>query len=74
MPEATLTIHARFRPRRHDDGAVALAAGATVADLLAAVGEPALATVVVRAGVPITESETLVDGEHLLVLSAASGG
>jgi sulfur carrier protein ThiS len=69
-----LTLHVRFRPRRHADGDIVLAAGATVADLLASCGEPAQATVVVRGGVPITEAEPLLDGEELLVLSAASGG
>ncbi len=67
-------IHVRFRPRRQDDRTVELPEGATVADLMAACEAPVDVFVAVRAGQPISEMEPLVDGEELLLLSAASGG
>lgn len=66
-------IRVRFRPRRQEDREVQVD-GDTVGDLLAAVGEPADVVLVVRDGTPIPESTPLVDGEELLLLSAASGG
>lgn len=48
--------------------------GATAGDLVGAVGESVDIMVVVRGDVPIPEDEVLVDGESLLLLSAASGG
>jgi len=69
-------MHVRvlFRPRRSPDRTVELAAGARVADLLAATGQPADATLVVRGSTPIPEGESLQDGEEILLLSAFSGG
>jgi len=63
-----------FRPRRQPDRAIELRAGATVADLLAAAGQGADSTLVIRGATPIPEDEVLQDGESLLLLSAFSGG
>jgi len=67
-------VQVEFRPRRQPPRAVELAAGATVGDLLRAVGQPADHTLVVRGDAPIPESEHVRDGEELLLLSAFSGG
>lgn len=48
--------------------------GATAQDLIHAVGESTDVIVAVRNRVPIPEDEVLVDGETILLLSAASGG
>ena len=69
-----MMIHVSFRPRRQEDRAVELPDGAKVADLMAAVGEPVDVTVAVRGNVPVAEDEALIDGEAILLLSAASGG
>ena len=69
-----MLVHVRFRPRRQEDRPVELPDGATVADLVAAVGEHIDVMVCVRDGVPVPEDEPLHDGEGLLLLSAASGG
>jgi sulfur carrier protein ThiS len=71
---AFVHVQVRFRPRRQPDRAVELPAGATAETLLEAVGESPVNMVVVRAGVPITDDEPLIDGEELLLFSAASGG
>ena len=71
---SSLQVRVEFRPRRQPVRDVTLPAGATVRDLLAAVGEPADHTLVVRGDQPVTESEPLRDGEDLLLLSAFSGG
>jgi sulfur carrier protein ThiS len=71
---AGLTVRVEFRPRRQADRAVALAAGATVGDLLRAVGESADHTLAVRGETPVPEAERLRDGESILLLSAFSGG
>ena len=63
-----------YRPRRKPDGPVDLPAGATVRDLLRAVGESADHTLAVRGSTPVTEAESLVEGESILLLSAFSGG
>lgn len=69
-------VHVRvlFRPRRRADADVALAPGATVGDLLRAVGESADHTLAVRGSTPVPEAEPLSDGEEILLLSAFSGG
>jgi sulfur carrier protein ThiS len=67
-------VHVEFRPRRKPDRAVDLAAGATVGDLLRAVGEPADHTLAVRGDTPVSEGEALRNGESILLLSAFSGG
>ncbi|MGB0653281.1 MAG: MoaD/ThiS family protein [Thermoplasmatota archaeon] len=69
-----MQVNVRFRPRRQEDRAVEVPEGATAADVVQAVGEPLDVIVVVRAGVPIAEDSPVVDGEELLLLSAASGG
>lgn len=69
-----MEVHVRFRPRRQDDRTVEVPEGATVADLMAACDAPVDVFVAVRQGQPISEMETLVDGEDILLLSAASGG
>ena len=69
-----LTVRVEFRPAREPPRAVALAAGATVGDLLRAVGQSPDHTLVVRGEVPVPESEAVRDGESLLLLSAFSGG
>lgn len=69
-----MLVHVRFRPPRQEDRAVELPEGATVTDLISAVGEHVDVMVCVRGGVPIPEDERVRDGEHLLLLSAASGG
>lgn len=69
-----MRVHVAFRPRRQPDRALELPAGATVADVLAAAGEPADATLVIRGEAPVTEGEPVRDGETLLLLSAFSGG
>lgn len=71
---AALTVRVEFRPRRKADRAVGLPLGATVGDLLRAVGEPADHTLAVRGDAPVPESEPLRDGETVLLLSAFSGG
>ena len=71
---AGLRVLVEFRPRRQPDRAVELAAGATVGDLLRAVGESADHTLAVRGQTPVTEAEPLRDGESILLLSAFSGG
>ena len=63
-----------FRPRRRTDGPVDVPAGATVGDLLRAVGESRDHTLAVRGDTPVAESEPLRDGESILLLSAFSGG
>jgi sulfur carrier protein ThiS len=68
------TVLVTFRPRRQEDRRVTLPAGATVGDLLRDVGHPASGTLVVRGPDPIPESQALVDGETLLLLSSFSGG
>ncbi|HUR25377.1 MAG TPA: MoaD/ThiS family protein [Candidatus Thermoplasmatota archaeon] len=73
MPSEVL-VRVEFRPRRQTDRAIALAAGATVGDLLRAVGESADHTLAVRGETPIPEAEALRDGESILLLSAFSGG
>lgn len=67
-------VYVEFRPRRQEDRAVELDDGANAADLVHAVGESTDIIVVVRGDTPIPEDETLVDGETVLLLSAASGG
>lgn len=67
-------VRALFRPRRKADATVPLPAGATVGDLLRAVGEGADSTLAVRGSTPVPEAEPLVDGEEILLLSAFSGG
>ncbi len=67
-------VRVLFRPRRKADAQVELSAGATVGDLLHAVGEGADSTLAVRGGTPIPEGEGLRDGEEILLLSAFSGG
>lgn len=69
-----MQIHVEFRPRRQEDRPVDLPDGANAGDLVHAVGENTDIIVVVRGNTPIPEDETLVDGETLLLLSAASGG
>lgn len=69
-----MQVHVEFRPRRQEDRAVELTAGATAGDLVHAVGESTDIIVVVRGNTPIPEDEVLQDGETLLLLSAASGG
>lgn len=67
-------VRVRFRPRRQEDREVELPDGASAGDLVAAVGESVDIIVAVRGGTPIPEDESLVDGEEILLLSAASGG
>jgi sulfur carrier protein ThiS len=69
-----MIVQVQFRPRRQADGAVELPAGALVRDLLARTGQSADSTLVIRGADPITEDESLVDGESILLLSAFSGG
>lgn len=69
-----MQVHVQFRPRRQPDRAVDLPAGAKVQDLLAATGQVADSTLVVRGKDPIPEGEDLQDGESLLLMSAFSGG
>jgi sulfur carrier protein ThiS len=70
----TVRVLVEFRPRRRPGRAVDLPAGATVGDLLAAVGEPRDHTLAVRGETPVAEAEALLDGESILLLSAFSGG
>ena len=70
----SVRIRVLFRPRRKADADVELPAGATVGDLLRAVGEGRDATLAVRGSTPIVEAEPLRDGEEILLLSAFSGG
>ncbi|MHB8634149.1 MAG: thiamine biosynthesis protein ThiS [Thermoplasmatota archaeon] len=63
-----------FKPRRQPDREVEVPAGATVGALLASLSQAPESTLVVRGETPITESEKLVSGETLLLLSAFSGG
>lgn len=67
-------VRVLFRPRRKADAQVELPAGATVGDLLAAVGEGADSTLAVRGSTPVPEAEPLREGEEILLLSAFSGG
>jgi sulfur carrier protein ThiS len=67
-------VRVSFRPRRQEDRAVDLPAGATVGDLLQAVGQGAASTLAVRGSTPIPEDTPLVAGETVLLLSAFSGG
>lgn len=69
-----MQVHLRFRPRRIDDQAVDVPEGATVMDVMRAAGAEVDTYVAVRAGRPIPEDATVIDGEELLLLSAASGG
>lgn len=69
-----MQVRVRFRPRRQPDREVELPDGARVEDLVRAVDESPSVIVAVRAGVPIAEDEALVDGEEILLMSAASGG
>jgi sulfur carrier protein ThiS len=70
----TVRVLVEFRPRRKAAGPVELPAGATVGDLLKAVGEPRDHTLAVRGDAPVAEGEPLRDGESILLLSAFSGG
>jgi sulfur carrier protein ThiS len=70
----TVRVLVEFRPRRKAGGAVDLPPGATVGDLLEAVGESRDHTLAVRGDSPVTEREPLRDGESILLLSAFSGG
>lgn len=67
-------VHVEFQPRRQEDRPVELPEGATAGDVVAAVGESTDIIVVVRGNTPIPEDDLVVDGEKLLLLSAASGG
>jgi sulfur carrier protein ThiS len=67
-------VHVTFRPRRQPDRTLDVPAGATVAEVLAAAGQSADSTLVVRGETPITERDEVRDGETLLLLSAFSGG
>ncbi|MEA3189504.1 MAG: hypothetical protein QOD77_86 [Thermoplasmata archaeon] len=69
-----LQVTVSFRPRRQEDRTVALAAGATVGDLLRAVGQGADSTLALRGPTPIPEDAPLVPGETIVLLSAFSGG
>lgn len=71
---ATLGVQVEFRPRRQPDRLLQLPPGATVGDLLRAVGESADHTLAVRGETPVPETEPLRDGESILLLSAFSGG
>lgn len=73
-PDGGLTVRVEFRPRRQPDRPVVLPPGATVGDLLRAVGESADHTLAVRGETPVPEAEPLRDGESILLLSAFSGG
>src|SRR5690349_14565625 len=73
-PRAGLQVQVEFSTRRQPDRAVALPAGATVGDLLRAVGESPDHTLAVRGETPVPEGEALRDGEAILLLSAFSGG
>lgn len=70
----TVRVQVEFRPRRKPARAVELPAGATVGDLLEAVGESRDHTLAVRGDVPVAEREPLREGESILLLSAFSGG
>jgi len=48
--------------------------GATARDVLVRLGQSVDGTVVVRSGTPIPETETVAEGDRLLLLSAFSGG
>jgi sulfur carrier protein ThiS len=69
-----IRVQVEFRPQRKPARAVELPAGATVGDLLRAVGEPADHTLAVRGDTPVAEGEPLRHGEAILLLSAFSGG
>ena len=69
-----MKVRVEFRPARQAARDVELAASATVADLLQLVGQSGDSTLVVRGADPIVESEPLLDGESLMLLSAFSGG
>ena len=70
----SVQVRVTFRPRRQADTVVTLGPGATVGDLLKAVGASADSTLSVRGSDPIPEGEGLRDGEEILLLSAFSGG
>ena len=67
-------VQVEFRPRRQADRAIDLPGGATVGDLLRAVGESPDHTLAVRGETPVPEAEPLREGESILLLSAFSGG
>lgn len=67
-------IQVEFRPKRQPDREVELPDGSFAQDLVRAVGESTDVIVAVRNKMPIPEDELLVDGETILLLSAASGG
>jgi sulfur carrier protein ThiS len=67
-------VRVQFRPRRQEERLVPLPDGATVADVLREVGQPASSTLVVRGQDPVGESEPVRDGETLLLVSSFSGG
>ncbi len=69
-----MKVHLRFRPRRIEDQSVEVPEGATVMDVMRAAGAEVDTYVAVRSGTPIPEDSVVVDGEELLLLSAASGG
>lgn len=69
-----MKIQVEFRPKRQEDREIELPDGSTAQDLVHAVGESTDVIVSVRNKVPIPEDELLVDGETILLLSAASGG
>ena len=69
-----MKVHATFRPRRRDDCEVDVPPGATARDVLVRLGQSVDGTVVVRSGTPIPETETVAEGDRLLLLSAFSGG
>ncbi|MES2153864.1 MAG: thiamine biosynthesis protein ThiS [bacterium] len=63
-----------FRPAREPPRDVALSPGATVGDVLRAVGQSPDHTLAIRGSTPVPEDEPVVDGETLVLLSAFSGG
>lgn len=69
-----MQVNVSFRPRRQPETTLGLPNGATVRDVLAAVGQSQDSTLVIRAGVPIPEDEAVHDGDDLTILSAFSGG
>lgn len=70
----SVKVHVQFRPRRQADATFELPDGATVGALLALVKESPDSTLVVRGDTPIPESESIRDGEELLLMSSFSGG
>lgn len=69
-----MRVHLLFRPGVQEDRDLEIHDGATVADLLEAVGMPPSNTLVIRQEIPIPEGTPLVAEETLVVMSAASGG